>query len=135
VTVVGTVAFLVTGGGAFLLHVFAGAGPLTSSAVAIAMATALSYAGNRCWTFRHHQHIAIRRDSIRYVTLQGTGLAVQLSCVALTAFVLRQHGAPSYGASLVIGTGLSAAIRFWSCREWVWPARHRVPAAARSLPG
>jgi putative flippase GtrA len=112
------------------LHVFAGAGPLTSSSVAIATATVISYAGNRCWTFR----IAIARESIRYVTLQGAGLAVQLSCVALTAFVLRRHGAPSYEASLVIGTGLSAAIRFWSCREWVWPARHPVPAAARPLP-
>ena len=27
------------------------------TAVAIAAATAISYAGNRCWTFRHRQHI------------------------------------------------------------------------------
>jgi putative flippase GtrA len=119
--VVGTFAFLVTGSGSFLLHVWAGAGPLTSSAVAIATAMAISYVGNRCWTFRHRQRIAIRRESIRYATLQGAGLAIQLSCVAFTAFVLRQHGNLSYEASLVIGTGLSAAIRFWSCREWVWP--------------
>ncbi len=126
-SVVGTFAFLVTCSGSFLLHVCVGAGPLTSSAIAIATATAISYAGNRCWTFRHRQHIAIRRESIRYVTLQGAGLAVQLSCVALTAFVLRQHGTPSYEAALVIGTGLTAALRFWSCRKWVWPAQ--CPAA------
>lgn len=126
---VGTFAFLVMGIGSFLLHVWVGAGPLTSSAVASATATAISYAGNRCWTFRHRQHIAIRRESVRYVTLQGAGLAVQLSCVAFTVFVLRQHGAPSYEAALVIGTGLSAAIRFWSCREWVWPEQRSVPAA------
>ncbi len=132
--VVGTFAFLVTGSGSFLLHVWAGAGPLTSSAVAIATAMAISYAGNRCWTFRHRQHIAIRRESVRYVTLQGAGLAVQLSCVALTVFVLGQHGNLSYEAALVIGTGMSAAIRFWSCREWVWPERRPVPAAARPVP-
>jgi putative flippase GtrA len=132
--VVGTFAFLVTVSGSFLLHVWAGAGPLTSSAVAIALAMAISYVGNRCWTFRRRQHVAIRRESIRYITLHGAGLAVQLSCVAFTAFVLRQHGAPSYDAALVIGTGLSAAIRFWSCREWVWPTPRPVPAAARPLP-
>lgn len=132
--VVGTLAFLVTGSGSFLLHVHVGTGPLTSSAVAIAAAMAISFAGNRCWTFRHRQHTAIRRESARYVTIQGAGLAVQLSCVALTAHVLRQHGVPSYEAALVIGTGLSAAIRFWSYREWVWPERSPVPAAARPVP-
>lgn len=68
--------FLVTGVGAFLLHVYAGAGPLTSNAVAIAAGMATS---------------------------------------------------SSYEASVVIGTGLSAAIRFWSCREWVSPQRRPVP--------
>ena len=133
--IVGTFAFLVTGSGSFLLHVCVGAGPLTSSAAAIATAMAISYVGNRCWTFRHRQHMAIRRGSIRYITLQGAGLVVQLSCVAFTAFVLRQHGAPSYDAALVVGTGLGAAIRFWSCREWVWLARRPVPAPARPVPG
>ena len=132
--VVGTFAFLVTGGGSFLLHVWVGAGPLTSSAVAIATAMAISYAGNRCWTFRHRQHIAIRKESVRYVTLQGAGLAVQLSCVAFTAFVLGQHGELFFEAALVIGTGLSAVIRFWSYREWVWPARRPVPTVARPAP-
>jgi hypothetical protein len=69
--------------------------------------------------------IRLTRESVRYVTLQGAGLAVQLSCVALTAYVLGQHGKLSYEAALVIGTGLSAAIRFWSCREWPVPARPR----------
>jgi putative flippase GtrA len=61
------------------------------------------------------------------------GLAVQLSCVALTVFVLGQHAAPAYLAALSIGTGLAAAIQFWSCREWVWPARLPAPTAARPV--
>ena len=87
------------------------------------------YAGNRCWTFRHRQRIAILRETIRCATLHGVGLAVQLSCVTLTTCVLGQHGKLSFGASLVIGTGLRAAIRFWSCREGVVKVAPRVKAA------
>ena len=61
----GTFAFLVMGIGSFLLHVWVGAGPLTSSAVASATATAISYAGNRCWTFRHRQHINLAFVAVR----------------------------------------------------------------------
>lgn len=131
--VVGVFAFLVTVGCAFLLHVRAGAGPLTSSVVAVVVAMAASYAGNRWWTFRDRQRTGLRRESIQCAALHGTGLAVQLSCVALTVFVLGQHAAPSYLAALSIGTGLAAAIQFWSCREWVWPARLPAPAAARPV--
>jgi hypothetical protein len=44
--------------------------------------------------------------------LTGAGLAVQLSCVGLTASVLGLHGKLSYQAALVIGVRLSAAFRF-----------------------
>jgi putative flippase GtrA len=120
---VGTFGFIVTLTSSSLLHVWAGIGPLISSAIGIAVGAAISYAGNRYWTFRRRQHEAMRGDSIRYFTIHGAGLAVQFSCVAFTAFVLRQHGVLSYDVALVIGTGLGAIIRFWSCREWVWPAR------------
>jgi putative flippase GtrA len=125
---VGTFGFVCTLTSSFLLHVWAGIGPLISSAIGIAVGAAISYAGNRYWTFRHRQHAAIRGDSIRYLTIHGAGLVVQFSCVAFTAFVLRQHGALSYDVALVIGTGLGAVIRFWSCREWVWPPHRPVPS-------
>jgi putative flippase GtrA len=129
--VVGAFAFLVTGGGSFLLHVRAGAGPLTSTLIAGAVPVAVSYAGNRWWTFRHRQRIGIGRESIRYVMLDGAGLAVQLSCVGLTAYVLGLHSQFPYDAALIIGTGLGTAFRFWAYREWVWQARRPMSAAAR----
>lgn len=124
--VVGAFTFLLQDSGAFLLHVRAGAGPLASAVVAIIMAIAISYAGNRYWTFRHRQRTGIRRETIRYIALRGSDLAVQLCCVTLTVHVLGQHGAPSDAAALIIGTGLGAAFQFWCCREWVWPLRRPV---------
>ena len=132
--VVGAFAFTVTVSSAFLLHARADAGPLTSSSVAIVAAMVVSYAGNRCWTFRHRRRIGIRRESLRYAALHGAGLAIQLSCVAVTVYGLGRHGAPSYEVALVTGAGLGAAVRFCCYREWVWPTPCPVPAIARPVP-
>ncbi len=121
--VVGALTFLAGRGALFLLHVRAGAGPLASAVATIVVVSALSYAGNRCWTFRSRQRTGIGRESVRYAALDGAGLAVQLCWAAFTAYVLGRHGGPSVEAALVTGTALGAAFRFWSYREWVWPAR------------
>lgn len=131
--VVGVLTFLVTVAGSFLLHVHGGIGPLTSGLLAMVLGTALSYAANRYWTFRHRQRIGIRRESLRYAALGGTGLVIQLSCVALMVYVLGQHGAVAYEGALTLGTGLGAAFRFWSLREWVWPP-HPATAGSRPVP-
>jgi putative flippase GtrA len=67
--VVGALTFLAARGAAFLLHVRAGAGPLPSAVVAFVAVSVISYAGNRCWTFRHRQRTGIRRESVRYAAL------------------------------------------------------------------
>ena len=50
--VVGVLAFVVTDAGTNLLHFRAGQGPLAANVIATVVAMAVSYAGNRYWTFR-----------------------------------------------------------------------------------
>ncbi len=132
-SVVGVFALVCGNGGAFLLHTQPGATPLASGAAGIVVATAISYAGNRYWTFRHRQRTSFRRESVRYAILYSTGLLIQLLCVVLTAGVLGRHGMLSGEAELFIGIGLAVAFRFWCCREWVWPRQHPVPAATSPI--
>jgi putative flippase GtrA len=132
-SVVGVLALLCGNGGAFLLHARSGAAPLASGAAGIVVAIAISYAGNRYWTFRHRQRTSFRRESVRYAALYSTGLLIQLFCVVLTAGVLGRHAMLSGETALFIGIGLGAAFRFWYCREWVWPRQHPVPAATRPI--
>lgn len=94
------------------------------------MAMAISYAGNRYWTFRHRRRIGIRPETIRYVTLYVIGLAIQVSCLALTVDLLGHRGMPTYEAAVGVGTGL---FQFWCYRKWVWQRRRPVPAATRSI--
>lgn len=52
-SIVGALVLLVSGAVTTLLQVRAGAGLLTSGVAAVVLGVAVSYAGNRYWTFRH----------------------------------------------------------------------------------
>jgi putative flippase GtrA len=114
--VVGAFAVLVSGAAVGLLAVQAGVRPLASAAAAALLATAVSFAGNRYWTFRHRRRATVGRDGGRYVMLSAAGLVIQAACVQLAARLLGLPGA------LALGLGLSFGLRFWLCRAWVWRA-------------
>ena len=114
--VVAAFAVLVSGAGVSLLPRPAGVGPLASAAIAALLATGVSFAGNRYWTFRHRRRTTIGRDGRRYALLSAAGLVIQVACIQLAA---RPLGLP---AALALGLGLSFCLRFWLCRAWVWRA-------------
>jgi putative flippase GtrA len=115
--VVGAFATLASGAAVGLLSMQAGVRPLASAVVAALLATGVSFAGNRYWTFRHRMRTTIGRDGGRYVMLSAAGLVVQAVCIQLAARPLGLPGA------LALGLGLSFGLRFWLCRAWVWRAR------------
>jgi putative flippase GtrA len=120
--VVGAVAFVVTTVGTNLLHFQAGLGPLTSNVIATIVATFVSYAGNRYWTFRHREGSTMPREYAVFFVLNGLGLAIQPACIGITYYPLGLTDKLSYNISLVIGIGLGTLFRFWSYRRWVWVA-------------
>jgi putative flippase GtrA len=131
--IVGVLAFLVTDAGTNLLHFRAGLGPLTANVIATTVAMALSYAGNRYWTFRHRQRSGVRREGVLFLLFNTVGLAIQLACLGLTTYTLGLHGRLSYNVALVTGIALATLFRYWSYRTWVWRAQPPVPSvAARS---
>lgn len=134
--VVGAIAFLVTDVGANLLHFSAGLGPLTSIVISTIVATCMTYAGNRYWTFRHREGSTIPREFIVFVVLNGIGLLIQLSFNAFTYYVLGLDGKLAYNVALIIGIGTATLFRFWSYRRFVWaaPAASTGPAGSQPLP-
>ena len=132
--IVGALAFVVTDAGTNLLHFRAGQGPLISNVIATVVAMAVSYAGNRYWTFRDRQRTGVRREGILFLLLNTMGLAIQLACLGLTTYLLGLHGRLSYNAALIIGIALATLFRYWSYRTWVWraqPAAVPPPALSR----
>ncbi|MGA2830618.1 MAG: GtrA family protein [Streptosporangiaceae bacterium] len=90
---------------------------------------AVSYLGNRYWTFRYRQRTSVSREGILYFAVNGAGLVIQLSCLGFTAYVLGLNGGLSDNIVLVIGSGLSTLFRYWSCKKWVWRAQPPAPPA------
>ena len=120
--VVGAIAFLVTTVGTNLLHFQVGLGPNTANVIATIVATFVSYAGNRYWTFRHREGSTMAREYMVFFVLNGIGLAIQLACISFTYYLLGLTDKLSYNIALIIGIGLGTLFRFWSYRKWVWGA-------------
>ena len=127
--IVGGLAVLVADIGTNVLHFQAGVGPLISNVIATVAATAVSYVGNRFWTFRYRQRTDARRESILFFVLNGIGLAIQLACLGFSTYVLGLHDRRSYNISLVIGIGLATLFRYWAYKKWVWRAQPPAPLA------
>jgi len=86
------------------------------------VATTVSYAGNRHWTFRRRGRSSVRREYLLFFLLNGVGLAIALTCLAISHYLLDFTSRVSDNiAANVIGLGLGTAFRFWSYRRWVFP--------------
>jgi len=128
--VVGALAFVITDAGTNLLHFRAGMGPLNSNVIASVVAMAVSYLGNRYWTFSGRQRTGMRREGFLFLLLNGAGLTIQVACLGAATYVLSLHGKLSYNVALVIGITLGTLFRYWSYRTWVWRAQPAAPPAA-----
>jgi len=118
--VVGACAWLVAGKEVIPLSLQAGAGPQTATVAALAVTTAVSFTGNRYWTFRHRARTTVGREGLLYLLLTVAGLVIQIGCMRLASGVLGPHSGPPYGPAAVTAFALAALFRFWSCRTWVW---------------
>jgi len=86
----------------------------------VRVTTAVSFAGNRYWTFRHRARTTVGREGMLYLLLTLAGLVIQIGCMRLTSGVLGPHSGPPYGPAAVTAFALAILFRYWSCRTWVW---------------
>ena len=126
--VVGVLAVVIADAGTNLLHFQIGLGALIANVLATIVATVVSYAGNRYWTFRDRQRTTVRREGLLFFVLNGIGLAIQLACLGVCTYLLGWHDKLSYNIFLIMGIGLATAFRYGAYKKWVW----QPPAAAAS---
>ena len=122
--------FLVVGGFCFVLDVViaylfrfkVGLGPTTSKTLSTVIATAVSYAGNRLWSFAHrvdaesgHGH-----DVGAYAAINVVGLVITLVPVDVAHYVLSETSPLAFTVSGVLGTGVATVFRFWAYRRYVF---------------
>jgi putative flippase GtrA len=127
--VVGVIGLVVTNVGYGLLHSSLGVGPVTATTIATIVATAVTYVGNRYWSFRHRERTGVAREGVIFFVLNGIGLLIQDAVVAINFYILGYgHNKAAEFIALNVGIALATLFRFWSYRRFVWHASAPPPA-------
>lgn len=125
--VIGASGVFITNGVYDLLFVHVGLGPVTSTTLATIVATIASYLGNRYWSFRDRQRTGALREIAVFAVLNGAALLIQDAAVAFNSYLLGlAHDKLAGFAALNIGIVLATLFRFWSYRQFVWVAPHKI---------
>lgn len=129
--VVGAIAFVVDVGTFNLLRNGAMDDKvLTAKIVSTVFATTVAFIGNRQWTFRHRERAGLRREYVLFFVLNGLGLAISLSFLALSHYVLGFTSPLADNISAnIVGMAFATIFRFWSYRRYVFTAPAAVPGA------
>jgi putative flippase GtrA len=138
--VVGAFAYVIDVGSFNLLR-YAGPGlledkPLTAKTISVVLAATFAYFGNRHWTFRHRDRSGLRREYPLFFLLNAVGLAIALTCLFISHYMLGFQSALADNISANgVGLALGTTFRFWSYRKWVFPeiADEELAAEAADL--
>ena len=117
---IGILNFFVTVGISDWLHFGLRVGPLTSFGVATAVATTLSYAANRHWTFRHRDNSGLGREYVLFFILNGVGLVITWVFIGVTHYILNIRTGLAFNTEQVLGIGVATLFRYWAYKKWVF---------------
>jgi putative flippase GtrA len=130
--VVGTIGFLVTEG-VFNLMIAKHQPTFTANAVSTLVAAAVTFLGNRYWTFRHRERTGMAREATVFLLLNLVGIAIQQACLEIAKYGFGRHDKLTLNGAFLVGVALATLFRFWSYRKWVWLAQ--VTDQAPAVPG
>ena len=125
--IVGGFGFLVTEG-VFNLMISEHQATFTANAVATLVAAAVTFIGNRHWTFRHRERTGMGRETVVFFTLNAIGVLIQQACLELAKHEFGRHDKLTLNIAFLFGVGLATMFRFWSYRKFVWLAQPGGPS-------
>lgn len=95
--------------------------PITAKVISVLLATLVTYAGNRHWTWAHRARGRLHTEAVLFFLFNGVGLAIALGCLAISHYALGLHSPLADNVSAnVVGLALGMAFRFWSYRTFVF---------------
>jgi putative flippase GtrA len=133
---VGGLGYVVDVGTFNLLRFAGGEGPLydkplTAKIISVVVATLVTYAGNRQWTWRDRRRSGYAREYALFFVLNGIAMAIAVGTLAISHYVLGFTSPLADNiAANVVGLALGTAFRFWSYRRWVFRPQDEVVVTA-----
>lgn len=124
--VVGGIGFLVDAGTYNLLVFWGGEGPLfhaplQAKIIAIAVATVVTYFGNKWWTYSHKKTDNPLREYVLYALFNVVAIGLQLGCLGFSRYVLDLSSPLSDNISgTLIGQIVAVVFRYWAYDKFVF---------------
>jgi putative flippase GtrA len=136
--VVGGIGFLVDAGVYNLLVFWGGHGvlyhqPLIGKICSIAVASVVTYFGNKWWTFAHRKGGSAAREYVLYTVFNLIAIALQLGCLGFSRYVLHLSTPLSDNISgTVIGQIVAVIFRYWAYDKFVFTGAAAAPSGAEA---
>ncbi|MET7425315.1 GtrA family protein [Dactylosporangium sp. NPDC005555] len=110
-----------------VLNLLLSIGPLKAKIAAAVVATTASYFLNRQWTYGQSDRKSMRREYTLFFALNGVGLLIQASVLAVAKYGLGFSETNSgdrlaFNIASALGIGIAMVFRFWAYRTFVFTA-------------
>ena len=103
------------GPGELLLHK-----PLTAKVLSVAVATLVSWVGNRHWTFADHRTAQRGRELLLYAVINVLGVLIGIGALAFSHYVLDLRTPLADNISTIIGIALGTIVRYVGYKRFVF---------------
>lgn len=97
--------------------------PLTAKILSMAVATLVSWLGNRHWTFAAHRTERHGRELLVYGAVNLVGAAVPVLTLAFSHYVLQQDSPLADNVATVVGIAVGTVLRYVGYKRWVFTGR------------
>jgi putative flippase GtrA len=144
--VVGGICFVVTNLVNYALKItILNAKPVTALAIAVVIATIVSYILNREWSFRTRGGRERHHEAALFFLISGIGVGLNslplwvsryLLDLQVPRVTLLTQEIADFASGMILGTLIAMAFRLWAFKKWVFPhadARPRVVRGAGRL--
>ncbi|GAA4445484.1 GtrA family protein [Actinokineospora soli] len=129
--VVGGVCFVVTNAVNYALKLTVlTSNPVTALAIAVIIATIVSYVLNREWSFSTRGGRERPHEAALFFLISGIGVAINSAPLAVSRYALHlkvpevsrfTQEVADFGSGIVLGTLLAMVFRWWAFKKWVFP--------------
>lgn len=110
--------------------------PIMPKIISVAVATLVTWFGNRYWTFREHRRKNYLLELLEFAAVAVGGLLIGLLCLWVSHYVLGFQTVVADNISgNVIGLVLGTAFRFLLYRFWVYGHHRKDGLSARERKG
>jgi putative flippase GtrA len=141
---VGAICFVVTNAVNYSLKLTVlTANPVTALAIAVIIATIVSYVLNREWSFSTRGGRERPHEAALFFLISGIGVAINSAPLAASRYLFHlkvpevsrfTQEVADFASGIVLGTLLAMVFRWWAFKKWVFPQADARVRRLRAVP-